>query len=423
MAKKSFNLTEHMGIADVSYSDTKPDLQMIDIDSIVSNEANFYELSNLKPLADSILLDGLQQPLVVTPIADGKYKLLSGHRRRAAIASLVDDAKDPHPELRVIPCMVRSYESGAMAELQLILANSTARVLTPAEISKQAERVEMLMYELKESGYEFPGRMRDYVAKACNVSASKLARLKVIREKLLPDILKHFESGELNESTAYEIAKWVPSYQEKLAVRVKNYKSLSIYEVEMLKTNFDKYFGPGLHCKNNIDPKTGAPGYCEHGYEMWELSKNKTAYDMCRGCCMECYKNEKCEHVCPKCHDALADKRQEYKESLERRKKENAESEAKREAETNACKEVWLRVAKVCEDKGKDFCELGANSDSCYWWDADEAGECLSGNEDDYAVYDVDVLITIADACDCSIDYLLGRTDVTTVFRGGRTDD
>ena len=54
-----------------------------------------------------------------------------------------------------------------MAELQLILANSTARVLSNAEISKQAERMEVLLYQLKEEGYEFPGRMRDQVAAAC----------------------------------------------------------------------------------------------------------------------------------------------------------------------------------------------------------------------------------------------------------------
>lgn len=47
-----------------------------------------------------------------------------------------------------------------MAELQLIMANATTRDLTNAEISRQAARVEILLYQLKEEGQEFPGRMR-----------------------------------------------------------------------------------------------------------------------------------------------------------------------------------------------------------------------------------------------------------------------
>ena len=91
-----------------------------------------------------------------------------------------------------------------MAELQLILANSTARVLSNAEISKQAERMEVLLYQLKEEGYEFPGRMRDQVAAACRVSAPKLARLKVIRERLkAPEFLLLFEKDRLAEQAAY----------------------------------------------------------------------------------------------------------------------------------------------------------------------------------------------------------------------------
>ena len=46
----------------------------------------------------------------------------------------------------------------------------------------QLRTVHPLLYQLREEGYEFPGRMRDQVAAACKVSAPKLARLKVIRE-------------------------------------------------------------------------------------------------------------------------------------------------------------------------------------------------------------------------------------------------
>ncbi len=220
MAKAQFDLTSLMDtVSKLDTTAAAPELRMIALEDIQVNRDNFYKLSDLDPLADSIAMEGLQQPLVVTPSAGkpGKYLLISGHRRRAAIEKLVKDKTNPREDLRLVPCLVRTYASPAMAELQLILANSTARVLTNAEISKQAERMEILLYQLKEEGYEFPGRMRDQVAAACKVSAPKLARLKVIREKLYCDFMYLFEKDRLPEQTAYALARLPAEFQSRIA--------------------------------------------------------------------------------------------------------------------------------------------------------------------------------------------------------------
>ena len=206
--------------AAVSNLDTAPaQVQRIPLEDILPNEGNFYALRDLEPLADSIAMEGLLDPLVVTPHpeAEGKYRIVSGHRRRAAIEKLVKDKAHPREDLRLVPCMVRAYKSEAMAQLQLILANSTARVLTSAETMKQAQQMELLLYQLKEEGYEFPGRMRDQVAAACKVSAPKLARLKVIREHLIPAYMALFEKDKLPEQTAYALARLPAAFQERLS--------------------------------------------------------------------------------------------------------------------------------------------------------------------------------------------------------------
>ena len=88
-----------------------------------------------------------------------------------------------------IPCIVERDEvSPELRELRLIMGNRDTRKLSPAEVSKQAQRVELLLYQLKEQGYEFPGRMRDQVGAACQVSAPKLARLKVVPGAPDPDL-------------------------------------------------------------------------------------------------------------------------------------------------------------------------------------------------------------------------------------------
>ena len=190
-----FNLADHLAaVAPVSNSDTQPVIKMLPVRKIFPNENNFYDTSNIDELVNSILMYGVLDPITVRPSGDGEgYIIISGHRRHRAVTEILDAGlAEDATKYQEIPCIIREPKDELLEELMLIQANSATRVLTSAEISKQVERVERLLYELKEQGYEFPGRMRDNVAQACNVSASKIARLKVIRERLIPELEKRF---------------------------------------------------------------------------------------------------------------------------------------------------------------------------------------------------------------------------------------
>lgn len=211
MAKTGFDLASILG--DVSKLDTglQPDgreqIEYIDLSLIDPDPNNFYEMTDIEELAANIELLGLQQPLRVRPNSDKPERLIivSGHRRRAALELLVGEGKSQFAQA---PCIREAGDqSAALQELRLIYANSDTRKLSSAELSKQAERVEALLYQLKEEGMDFPGRMRDHVAEACKVSKSKLARLKVIREKLDKPFFKLYEKGTIAESVAYALAQ------------------------------------------------------------------------------------------------------------------------------------------------------------------------------------------------------------------------
>lgn len=211
----------------VSGPDTaKEHLEYIPVDQIDPDPNNFYSLDGLDELAGNIELIGLQQPLRVRPGEDGRYIVVSGHRRRAAILLIRDGGSEQFQD--GVPCIVDlGEESPAMRELRLIFANASTRVMGSAEISKQAERVEELLYQLKEEGIEFPGRMRDHVAEACKVSKTKLARLHAIRNNLVPELLEEFDAGHLNESVAYRMSQEKPELQmelhEKAGISVRGY--------------------------------------------------------------------------------------------------------------------------------------------------------------------------------------------------------
>lgn len=202
----SFDITSVL--KGVSGPDTgKEQIEYIPVDQIDPDPNNFYSLEELDELAGNIELIGLQQPIRVRPGEDGRFIVVSGHRRRAAILMIRDGGNEMFRD--GVPCIVdRGEESPAMRELRLIYANASTRVMGPAEISKQAERTEMLLYQLKEEGIiEFPGRMRDHVAEACRISKTKLARLHAIRHNLVPELLEEFDAGNLNESVAYRMSQ------------------------------------------------------------------------------------------------------------------------------------------------------------------------------------------------------------------------
>lgn len=77
----------------------------IDIDSLESNPKNFYGLRDVDSLAGLISVSHLIEPLTVSEKADGKYTIISGHRRRAAVQKLLDDGIYSE---RKLPCIVKT---------------------------------------------------------------------------------------------------------------------------------------------------------------------------------------------------------------------------------------------------------------------------------------------------------------------------
>lgn len=346
-------------------STVQPQLQEIDIDQLDANEANFYavDMSKLDTLADSIAMDGLQQPLVVTPGQDGRYTVISGHRRRAAIRKLVEE--DSREDLRRVPCLVRVYQTKALAELQLIMANSTARVLSSAEVMHQAKRMEDLLYQLKEEGYSFPGRMRAQVAEACQVSESKLARLKVIRDKLIGPWMEKFEAGEISEDVAYTIAKQREDYQEGLYTIFAHSKYSP--SKESVNARLDQ-----LEKISSIECAGGAA--CTNREWMIErTAKSSSAYwATCEGCCASCVNRSTCEHVCPMVEEQVAQEAEarqlELKEAKAKREEEAAKRAAEQVAEAECNRKRWQRLGEELERLGVTKEEAAVNI-----WGADRS--------------------------------------------------
>jgi len=362
-------------------------------------------VDEVEDLRNSIQMHGLLDPITVTPDEeDDRYLLISGHRRFKAWGLLRQEDPERYEK---IPAMIRRFESKALTELALIMANSSTRVLTAAEIGRQAERIERLFYDLKEEGYEFPGRMRDQVAAACNVSASKLARLKVIREKLFAGFMGRWEMGKLSEAQAYELAQAPEWVQERIFKVNPDATSTAIANVREVMESGNDYSCTDL---------TG-PGCvkCTHGDAFLRHDLDQPWY-RCEGrkCCLKCDEAKRdwspCSRMCSKAKDKRA------KDTA--RKKARVEKE--REAETNAhnarIREGALRLVKAADASGAGDDTVIKTRYSSFTMKAVRA--FASGDFSRAPSYynpfvseeGLDVG-TAARALKCSADYLCGLTD------------
>lgn len=423
MAK--FDMAQFLADAGVNLdTGNREQIEYIPIDRIVPDANNFYELSGLDDLAANISLLGLQQPIRVRPMPEdnSRYIIVSGHRRHAALKLLVE--QDGRDDLREAPCIVElGEENPKLTELKLIYANASTRVLSSAEQAKQAERVESLLYQLKEDGMEFPGRMRDHVAQACQMSTGKLARLKVIRDGLISDFVPAWESGELAESTAYELAR-MPQEEQAIVFSVYCDKPKELYsgtvaniakQMQNARESIPANACPArdgcLACEE-IDSRKKAAAKLK-SWESLSCQENT--------CCLDCWYLQSCTHPCAEAKGKQKEQRKVAKDA----EKESARRVAEqRQPAVDAITESWKRMCSLAKDK-----EIDAKSvfTACRGWscssDCDDMQKYADGQKK-FAFNDsmpgtltyesAKKLIATADLLGCSIDYLLGRTDSPT---------
>lgn len=408
----AFNLAD--ALKGVPYQGTgREQIEYIQLDRIQEDPNNFYQLTGLAELADNISLCGLQQPIRVRELAEkpGFFVIVSGHRRRAALEMLVTDG---YTQWQEAPCIVeRDAVSPALQQLRLIYANANTRKMSPAEIGQQAEQVEKLLYELKEQGYEFPGRMRDHVAEACSVSKSKLARLKVIRENLDESWVDAWEASQINESVAYHLAQ-MPRQWQKILHGVWGNKPERLYAdtAARAKEKFQRV--EAIQCDHGL-------ALCEHSVIMMEKNCNEMYATPCTGCCFDCDSLQTCKTCCP---EALS-KQQELKAVAKKAKQDaKAEREGKDRTAAEFARTVWERIGKARKASGCSMEDLHKARGEHYYAAIDvvkqenfENGKgkygpgCLVGFG--YALYAEDLMriVAVADTLNCSLDWLLGRTD------------
>lgn len=198
-------------------------LKYIDVEDLVPSEDNFYSMSAIEELAGLIELSGgVKQPGLVVPLGGGKYKLLSGHRRRLASIQLVKQGKEAY---RKMPCMVEDAEREqgpeadelrAIDEAILLITTNGQREKTDWDKVQEATRLRALL-EKKRRFEKIPGETRKIIAEQLGTTPAQVGRYDSIEKHLIPAFKTWLEKGEIGISVAYELSMLPEEVQKEKA--------------------------------------------------------------------------------------------------------------------------------------------------------------------------------------------------------------
>lgn len=291
MAGKKFNITKFAATLPEAVPESGTTMELA-LGDILDNPRNFYpspDNNALGALMESIQANGLLEPPTVVPAEDGKYRLISGHSRMAALRLLAANRDEAVAKqfstvlCRVLPAMTEEQELCAVIEA------NRQRVKSPALLAQEAERLTAMYIRRREAGEELPGRIRDCVAEAMQVNKTKLANLSAIKRGLkVPGLVRNWEAGELPEAAALEIARMDDETQYRLLDWIiDNHRTWTINNVREFRTCW-------TCCKHKC-PDTGS--FCPNAARMY-ADHYRNGEWRCAGCCRECLNRDTCSTAC-----------------------------------------------------------------------------------------------------------------------------
>ena len=234
MKMGGFDMMALMNSASQGTEKPKYEAKTLPISAIIPNPANHYSMAGIDELADSILMAGrvLQNIVVKAADADGRYMIISGHRRHLACQKLVAEG---HAEFREIAALVENEADECMRELMLIYTNSTARQLTDAEKMRQAQRATDILKQVKAEG-KLDAPIREIVARMLNTTSGQLARYAAIANNLTNSDLKEaFEQEQIGVSGAYDSSRLSDEGQSEIADKLHASGAVTIRDVKEVK--------------------------------------------------------------------------------------------------------------------------------------------------------------------------------------------
>lgn len=195
-----FKLDDFFTTQEQRDDEKKEKVEEIDI-SLIDNFPNhpFKVLENedLSKLQDSIREYGVLEPILVRPKDDGRYEIVSGHRRKKASELL---------GIQKIKCIIKNYTDDE-ATINMVDSNLHREKILPSEkafaykMKLEAMKHQGIKRELTSAPLVPKLEARDFIADEVGESREQIRRY-IRLTYLIPKLLQMVDNSELNEIPA-----------------------------------------------------------------------------------------------------------------------------------------------------------------------------------------------------------------------------
>ena len=225
--KEKFNLPTIDDFFEKTHGDYIGRVQKVDIDKIINFKDHPFKVKDdteMDKLVESIKENGVLNPIIVRQTKEGKYEIVSGHRRKRATELAGLDG---------IPCIVRDL-SDEEAIILMVDSNLQREEILPSEkayaykmkmeaMNKQGKRTDLTLAPV-EHKYIQNKTSREIIAEENNESREQVRRY-IRLTKLIPDILNMVDEKKIAFRPAVEISYLKESEQQKLFDTMEKYDS------------------------------------------------------------------------------------------------------------------------------------------------------------------------------------------------------
>lgn len=205
------------------------EIQM-DYEKIVVTGQNKYSMDGIEELAAGIEMAGeLHEPLILGRV-NGEYWLASGHRRRAAIAMLVQGGAE---RFRVVKCRYKDMTETEF-KIHLLIGNTFNRHYTDYDKMMEAEEWKKALKVAQKEGLlilEHGERVRDYVASVMGTSKTVVGDYNRINKNATPEIKEQFKEGAIGVTAAAAASQLSEEEQKEVAGRVASGEDVKAQEI------------------------------------------------------------------------------------------------------------------------------------------------------------------------------------------------
>ena len=197
-------------------------IKLEDLEPFKDHPYKVIENDNMKELTESIKEHGILNPLLVRPLEDidGKYEIISGHRRFFAAQKL---------GMRKVPCTVHFIDRDA-ATVMMVDSNCQRTELLPSEkakaykmkmdaMSRQGKRTDLAPAETTCAPVEHKLKTRDAIATEAGESREQIRRY-IRLTYLVPELLQYVDEGKIGMRPAVEMSYLDEEVQRDIVDRI-----------------------------------------------------------------------------------------------------------------------------------------------------------------------------------------------------------